>query len=98
MADLETENLERLIARIDAVISGLPNWNTDYRAWHLASHSAFETLLLEEGGTTRPKNVHATHVDLAGITSSSTAGPVAALRNWQVAARKRIAKIQAGEA
>lgn len=99
MTDLEIESLQQLIDKIDMVIAGLPEFDAaDYRAWHAAAQSAFETFLLENGGTTRPKNVQATHIDLAGVSASSTGGPVPAMRNWQVAARKRIAKMRAGAA
>lgn len=94
----EIANLERLIGRIDAMIAALPvrGDHYDYDQWQRyrdAAQDTFQRLLAEENGRTRPNDVSVIHLKLAGIATSSTSGPTHAMRNWQTAARRRIAKL-----
>lgn len=95
--------LERLIGRIDALIAALPERGVEYdydrwNAWRTAEEAAFDTLLADEGGKSRQQGGDAIYLRMAGVSSSSTSGRAQLMRNWQWAARRRIAKLRQGEA
>lgn len=95
----EIANLERLIAKIDGIIAGLPERDRTYdhaqwRAWRAAVDEGFERLLREEGGRTRPYTGDTVHLRLVGVSTSCTSGRYGAMRNWQAAARRRIEKLR----
>lgn len=95
--------LERLIGRIDALIATLPERGVEYdydrwNAWRAAEEAAFDTFLADEGGKSRQRGGDAIYLRMAGVSSSSTWGRAQVMRNWQWAARRRIAKLRKAEA
>lgn len=99
MSTLWMENLERLVNVVEAklaaadVITG--NYShDDYDGW-LARRSACETALIKhfthEEGARFGERGDLSSIRMAGIKSSSTQGVTAAIRNWRVAARSRLA-------
>jgi hypothetical protein len=92
-------DLERLIGLIDSKLATLPR-----PAWHDSEarrhrHNLLETIVRElgdEAGGHSFKDGSIYTLRMAGVATSCTSGVEQLLRNWQTAARKRIAK-EAGQ-
>lgn len=95
------ENLERLIGVIDAIIADLPTFDhRDYeamRAYHRAAEAAIAKLAENESGRAKLQG-DAASLRLGGLRSTATGGAAALMRNWQNAARTKVAQIKAGAA
>lgn len=96
---MSADNLQRLVDIIDeqlkAATETVGAWSSSDRDWHARRDVALNRVAVHLGGygasfAFTPAHDH--RVTLAGIRSSSTSGLDGALRNWQAAARKRIAK------
>lgn len=90
------------IAAMDAELGPRPSWNTDdfktRDAWGHAERAALQRLIqqlqAEEGAIFSLAGAHDHSIRLAGFRSSSTSGWRGALRNWQIAAQRRLERGQ----
>lgn len=89
--------LRRLIGVVEKLRADIPTISIEPWAKHhasmlahrMAATAALEKLAEKEGAKTRD-NWNGTFIILAGIKSSSTSGPAAALANWQRAAELKL--------
>lgn len=91
--------LERLVGVIDAKIEAIGDLRVgdDNERWQARREriaAAFADLERDEGAKIRDR-WDGSRLRLAGITATSTSGPIGAMRNWRVAALKRIEKERA---
>ncbi|MBN9232745.1 MULTISPECIES: hypothetical protein [Phyllobacteriaceae] len=87
------ENLHRIIARIDALMpktGGLRMEYEELRAYYVDVLKLVEQLVAEEGGRFSWDG-DTSRLRLAGIEATYTQEPQGLLRNWQAAARRRLA-------
>lgn len=93
-----TDNLERLIKRIEDGLAALPDGGdysyADQEKWvarQAALRNLIETLVMEEGARFRAGVADAYVLNLAGIRTSCTGGEHGLLTGWCRRARQRIA-------
>lgn len=99
------DELQRLIALIDEKVKGwpkVPDWTAEIpfeeRSAQWATYRAFGDRLLQElvkteGAKTGSASFDGHALAMAGVRTSCTSGTEGLLRNWQTAARRRIAKL-----
>lgn len=104
---MDIANLQRLIDLIGAKLDGLPvlpSLDRSEERWQAMKHrtAAVDALMAElaaaEGAKIRPGGSWETAmIKLAGISCTCTQGSEGVLRNWRVAARKKIDQLRGGQ-